>query len=125
MNDSNSWVTVALGCLTLATVITNAVIQMMRETRRRRWAIEDQRLNRQGTSDLRDDIASARQSLGTALAANTVLTASTSRELKVNTARTVEATTAAKAAFDEANHVNKKLEILGLRIRNVEDGSAS
>jgi hypothetical protein len=124
MNEAG-WVTVALSVLTLATIVANAVIQRMREVRQRRWDVEDRKAaaaaSAQHTQNLHGAIEESRRSIGQAVAANIAVSVQSARDIKDNTAKTVEAKEAAAAAYVEANGMNKKLEQLGLRIKDAAE----
>lgn len=118
---------------TLATIISNAIITRMRESRQRKWDIEDRAEEARKAKTRAEDIqnAIAENTEQTKVAAQAAVSsqkitiasgASLHKAIAENTAKTEEATAASAAAHAEANDVNKKLVALGLRMQ--EDSKA-
>lgn len=113
-NDVGPNTTIVVGqVLTLITILVGIFAQYVREKRQRRWDLEDRKAQRAklelASTAMTDTVAVQHQETRALIADNTVKT-------EAAAAAACEGVTAAREAYTEANHVNLKLEALGLEI---------
>lgn len=94
----------------VATGVGTVLAQMYRETRNRRWAIEDRE---RVAAELAATLKSETQALATTLTKETV---AARKAVAENTVAIQEVKVAADAAYKEANHVNLKISDLNERL---------
>ena len=103
--------------LTLLTVIFTAHQQREREIRTRAWEIEDRKVLAIHVAATSDALAEKVQTTSDALALKvSETTNSLQAAIADNTVKTEGAAAAAHEAYKEANHVNLKIQTLGLRL---------
>ncbi len=116
---------VAAGAATVATSFITLIVQIYREGRARKWALEDAALLATKVQDEADRVAekldaehalsaAARTQVAEAIHEHRAVGEQVIVALAENTVKTEEGTAAAKKAYNEANHANEKLEQLGI-----------
>lgn len=113
---------------TLITIVVNAIVTRMRESRHRKWDVQDREsqalaatmnamaIQKAIAENTTQTTNAAKQAVSNAKLTEAA-TVSLHKAIAENTAQTKEASVAAKAAFDEANNVNQKLARLAIRVR--------